>query len=355
MKSTKKERIGWYFYDWANSAFTTTVVTVFLGPFLTEVAKNAANANDYISIFGIDLRSGSFFPLIIAFSVLVQALFLPLIGAFADYTSRKKMALGALAFLGSITTILMYFITYNEFLLCGALFVVANFAFGSSCTIYNAILNDIAEEDERDKISSIGWGFGYLGGGIALAFNLALFMFSDQIGISKWTATRINIASAGVWWGLFTIVTLSLLKNRFSENARRSMLDHLKGTISSLKSTIKDIKNHKTALQFLLAYIFYNDGVQAVISLSAQFGQEELKLPIEFLTKVILMVQFAAFFGALFFNKVAKKIGARRTIIICLFIWIASVVYSYGFFIRCDRLYDTWRFSGFSNGRHASA
>src|SRR5262245_58946974 len=164
-----REHVGWYFYDWANSAFATTVVTVFLGPYLTTVAKAAADADGFVHPFGIKMSAGSYFPYFVSVSVLFQVVFLPIMGAIAAYSHRQKQMLAVFAYLGALATMGMYFLNCTNYRLGGALFIIANLSFGVSIVFYNAFLPDIAASDERHSVSSMGWAVGYLGGGLLLA------------------------------------------------------------------------------------------------------------------------------------------------------------------------------------------
>jgi UMF1 family MFS transporter len=327
--SSRRERVGWYFYDWANSAFYTTVVTVFLGPYLTNVTKAASDSSGFVHPLGIPVRAGSFFPYIISLSVALQVLLLPVLGAMADYSHRKKEMLAGLAYVGAAATGGLYFLHGTNYLQGGGLFLVANLAFGASVVIYNAFLPDLASPDERDSVSSTGWAVGYLGGGLLLAMNLALFSFSRSLGITQEEAVRISLGSAGLWWASFTLVPLATLRNR--EPAKRPPEgEGLFATgFRQLASTFRRARNYPRTLLFLGAYVLYNDGIQTVIALSSQFGQEELGLPMSTLTTVILMVQFLAFFGALAFNKVAESIGAKRAIVASLLVWTGALFYAY--------------------------
>src|SRR3712207_6684799 len=167
----RREQRGWYFYDWANSAFATTVVTVFLGPYLTTVTRNAADAGGFVHPLGIPVLAGSFFPYVLSLSVLLQVVLLPVTGAVADRTRRKKQLLALFAYVGAIATMGMYLIQGSAYLLGGLLFLVANLSFGASIVVYNAFLPEIADPDERDRVSSHGWALGYLGGGLLLGAN----------------------------------------------------------------------------------------------------------------------------------------------------------------------------------------
>lgn len=331
MLSTRKERIGWYFYDFANSAFYTTVITVFLGPFLTTIAKNCADGSGYINVYGLQVYSGSYFAYLVSFSVLLQVVFLPVLGAIADYSNRKKLLMGIFAYIGAGATSLLYYLDNGNYLLGGWLFVVANFSFGASVVMYNAFLADIASPDKRDEVSSNGWAFGYLGGGIVLAANLFLFANADAFGIETSHAVRISLCSAGLWWATFSVLPMLTLRNRRSSLSLSRGENMLTVGFRKLAATARDARNHPQTLVFLLAYVFFNDGVQSVITISSQFGQEELGLDLSTLTTVILMVQFVAFGGAILFKYISKSIGNKRAILWSLVVWTAAVLFSYFF------------------------
>ena len=201
-KIIKRQRIGWYFYDWANSAFPTTVITLFLGPYLTSIADKAAGADGLLDVFGMQIAAGSFYPYAVSLSVILQVFLLPILGAIADYTDNKKLFLGAFAYLGSIATMGLYFLEGTNYMLGGGLFVVANICFGASMVMYNAFLNDISEPQDRDRVSSKGWAFGYLGGGSLLLLNLFFYLNAESFGIDKSYAVRLCLCSAGLWWGV---------------------------------------------------------------------------------------------------------------------------------------------------------
>jgi MFS transporter, UMF1 family len=329
-RSARAEQFGWYFYDWANSAFSTTVVTVFLGPYLTTITKAAADAEGFVHPFGLHVNAGSFFPYVVSLSVALQVLFLPMLGAIADYSHRKKQLLASFAYLGVSATMGLYFLYGTDYLLGGLLFLIANLSFGASVVIYNAFLPEIASPEERDAVSSMGWALGYLGGGLLLLMNLVLMARATDFGLDTNRAVRISLASAGVWWGLFTIIPLLTLRVRRPARTLPRGAGYLSVGFRQLRGTIGTVIARPQTLLFLSAYLLYNDGIQSVITLSTEFGQEELKLSLPTLSLVILMVQFVAFFGSILFNYIARAVGARRAILMSLLIWTGALVYAYG-------------------------
>ncbi len=332
----KREIFGWAMYDWANSAFSTTVGTVFLGPYVASLAADAAagNADGLARLGGIAIAPDSFFPACISLSVLAQVLVLPILGAIADYSHRRKRMLQLFATLGALQTMLMFFVTPNVWWLGGLLFFGANMAFGAAVVFYNAYLPDIASEDQRDRVSSFGWAMGYLGDGILLALNLAFFMFHEELGVPTGLAIRINLASAGVWWISFSFITWARLRPRHATRSLPSGQSYLGTGFRQLGQTLKEIRGFPETIKFLVAFFLYNDGIQTVIAVSSTFAAAPLirgglELDLETLTIVILIIQFTAFFGALFWGRLASWIGSKASILISLVIWSAVVIYAY--------------------------
>lgn len=326
----RREQVSWYFYDWANSAFSTTVVTVFLGPYLTEVTQAAADAEGFVHPLGIPILADSFFPYIVALSVVLQVFFLPILGAYADYSNRKRGMMGVAAYLGAFATMGLYFLQGTNYLLGGGLFLIANLSFGASIVFYNAFLPEIAGPEARDRVSSRGWALGYLGGGLLLALNLVFVQFlAEPWGIPLGHAVRISLTSAGVWWAIFTVIPMAGLQRRRPLKALPPGERLLTIGFKQLGHTLRKLPTYPQTLLFLVAYLLYNDGIQTIIALSAQFGSQELGMETASLIQLILMVQFVAFAGALLFEYVARAMGAKRAIILSLFIWTAVSVYAY--------------------------
>jgi MFS transporter, UMF1 family len=323
-----REQRGWYLYDWANSAFPTTVIALFLGPYITALAKAAADAQGFIHPLGIKIDARSYWSYLISLSVILQVLFLPVVGAIADYGRRKKECLATTAYLGATATAAMFFLQGNEYVLAAALFLVANVSFGASIVVYNSFLPEIAPPEQRDAVSSKGWGIGYLGGGLLLALNLVLYLNAERIGLSEAMAVRISLSSAGIWWGLFTIPTLVTLRNRGAPRALPPS-ESAEAALAQLRQTLREIRRYPQTLTFLIAYLLYNDAIQAVLALASQFGNDELKIPVSQLTLAILMVQFVGFFGVIGFQWIAARTGAKRAILGSLVLWTATLIYIY--------------------------
>jgi MFS transporter, UMF1 family len=325
---SKREQRGWYMYDWANSTFQSTVVTLFLGPYLTALAKAAAGPDGRVHPLGIPVDPRAWWGYLISISVITQIFTLPIAGTIADFSPNKKRLMALFAYTGALATAAMFFLHGDEYLFGGALFLVANLAFGASVVVYNSFLPEIAPPEQRDAVSSTGWGIGYLGGGLLLALNLVLFANAKAFGVSEALAVRINLASAGLWWALFSVIPLAAIRNR-PPGRKRGPDEGLMKTFGEFAVTLRDMRHYPQTLRFLIAYLLYNDAVQAVIALASQFGSDELKISLSSLTEVILMVQFVAFFGSFLFDWIAKWIGAKPAVMVSLLIWTGVLVSMY--------------------------
>ncbi|MEU5013658.1 MFS transporter [Streptomyces sp. NPDC021749] len=336
----RREQRGWYWYDWANSVYSTSVLTVFLGPYLTSVAKAAADPHGFVHPLGVPVRAGSFYAYTVSASLLLSVLVMPLAGALADRTGRKKPLLGCCAYTGAAATTGMFFLGGDRYLLGGALLVVANVSFVVSSMLYISFLPQIATPEERDAVSSRGWAFGYASGALVLVADLVLFGAHASFGVSEGTAVRICLASAGLWWGAFSLIPLRRLRDRRATAAPGTGPapgpDPGPGPAApgggplgqgwrQLRETLRDMRRHPLTLSFLLAYLVYNDGVQTVITQASVYGSEELGLDQTTLITAVLLVQVLAAAGALLMGRLARRHGARRTILGSLAAWTVTV------------------------------
>ncbi|GAA2512936.1 MFS transporter [Streptomyces gobitricini] len=324
----RREQHGWYFYDFACSVYSTSVLTVFVGPYLTSVAKAAADADGFVHPLGVPLRAGSVFAYAVSASVVLAVLVMPLAGAAADRTGRKKPLLAVAAYLGASATAGMFFLDGDRYLLGAFLLIVANASLTVSMALYNAYLPQIAGPEERDAVSSRGWAFGYTSGALVLVLDLVLYTGHESFGLSESEAVRICLASAGLWWGAFTLVPLRRLRDRRVAPGSEGVLG---SGWRQLLATLRDMRRHPLTLSFLLAYLVYNDGVQTVISQASVYGSEELGLDQTTLITAVLLVQVLAIAGALGMGRLARSYGAKRTILGSLAVW--TVILAAGYFL----------------------
>lgn len=325
----RHEHRRWYAYDWANSAFSTSVITVFSGPYLNGVAQNVADAQGNVSLLGIEVAANSFFPFAVSLSVIAQAITLPIVGAAADRSQDKRRLLQGLVVVGALSTVALFLVTGDRLQLGALCLLVANAAFGAAAVVYDSFLPEIALPDERDGVSSRGWATGYAGGGLLLAAHLVLFLFAEDLGIEEAYAARIAMASAGIWWFVFSQVTIRGLVRRpplvDTAGEAGGVVAGAGASLRELWSTLKQLRHTPRTLVFLAAFLLYNDGVATVITAAGIFATAELDIPLATLTAAILLVQFVALFGALALGKVAERVGAKRTILGSLVLWTAVV------------------------------
>ena len=321
------EQRAWYAYDWANSAYITTVATVLYAPYLTSVAERAAcghvgtleqRCTTNLSVLGLSVSAGSLVFYVITLSTVLSAFVLPVVGAIADRVASKRTCL---AWAGAAVTALMFFVTGTRWELGVLLLIVSNILYLSSIVVYDALLIDVAAPADRDRISSRGWAFGYLGGGALLSVNLALVTFTP-FGMSTEAAVRVSLLSAGIWWAAFTVIPYLGIKDRppIGDGAR------VTGTFSQLWRTLKEIRQYPQTLLFLLAYLIYNDGIQTVIYSASVYGEKELGFETQALIGIILTVQFVGALGAVLFGLLARRWGTQRTIGLGLVIWVGIVI-----------------------------
>ncbi len=332
-----KEQKAWYWYDWANSAFYTTVLTVLFSPYLITVAGKAAGcpADDRtedacrktVSLLGfIPVAAGALPFFLVSFATIFSAFLLPVVGAMVDRSPRKKVHMAAFAWAGSFFCALLFFVKGENWQLGAVCIVLASILAGCSLISYSAILCDISSEEERDRVSSKGWAFGYLGGGLLLVVNLGMYLGHDALGIGEGMAVRLSMLSAAVWWAGFTIIPFLRLRNRPPVNVVPESGGLMQRSFGQLFATLKDLRNYPMTLTFLLAYVFYNDGIQTVIYAASTYGTKTLKFGDTVMIATILLIQFVAFGGALYFGRLAAKHGAYKSILWGLFAWMAIVV-----------------------------
>ncbi len=323
-KNDRKEIFGWMLYDWANSAFFTSVISVLIGPYLLSLAQKSVGEDGVIFNLGFfDVTAKGLF----AFSTAISTV----------YTHLKKRLMAIFCYTGVIAGACMFFVT-ESFLTLAFLIIVSNMAFAAANVFYNAFLIDIATEDKRDRVSSYGYGLGYLGGVVMLVINSLTISYAENLGMTTATAARISFLAAALWWGIFAAISFYMVKQRRPEKAIPADKNLVTVGFSELWQTLKELRRLRYTMLFLIAYLFYNDGIQTVILQSSVFMSYELftskgeEIDSSFLIIIFIIAQISALAGALLFERIARVIGAKKTIIVSLIIWCGIVIYSYGFF-----------------------
>jgi MFS transporter, UMF1 family len=333
---------GFALYDVANSAFVTTVVTAVGGPFLTALAQDAAGPDDRVSVLLLSPRAASVFAYAVSLSVLLQVLALPVLGALADRPLAKRRLLVVSTAVGSAATVALALTPPGTVLPGLAAFVVANVAYGAAILAYNAYLGDVAELPDRHRVSALGFAAGYAGGAFVLAISLVLVTAADPLGISRGTAVRLAIGLSAVWWAALGAVAVRRLDavrelpgwdpTPVTERLRSQVA----GSLRQLRGSLTALRALPGTARFLLAFLLFNDAIQAVVALSAVVLEEELfvakGLPRDdatpFLLQLVLLIQVIAVFGAGVSGRLAERFGAKRTLLATLAVWVAIVVYA---------------------------
>ncbi|MGA1790520.1 MAG: MFS transporter [bacterium] len=320
-KADRKKIISWCMYDWANSAFATTMLAAVLPIFYSEIAAKGMSKTTATSYWGY---TNTLAMIIIASSS-------PFLGAMGDYTSKRKRFLSFFITIGIIATGTMFLIKEGQWLLASALFIFGRIGFGGGNIFYDSLLPFVAHKENMDQVSSMGYALGYLGGGVLLAINLLmiikprLFMITGSI-----EAMRISFISVALWWGIFSLPLLVNVPEPGDSEWGRP-LTILKQSLYRLKNTFNQLNDFKEAFKFLLAFWLYNDGIGTIIIMAAIFGSE-IGIGRNHLIGSILLVQFVGIPFTLLFGRLARYLGTKTCIIIGLMVY--TIVVIFGYFIQ---------------------
>ena len=304
----KKEVISWSLYDFANQPFTTIIVTFVYGAFFTEYIANDKQT-------GTLLWSSA-----IAITAVVVSVLSPILGALADKGGYRKLFLMFFTWVCAIFSILLYFPEAGDVYFALSLFVVANVAFEMGSVFCNSYLPDLSEKDNIGKISGFGWGLGFVGGLSALFLSLHLFPTLDSEGIR-----RINIL-VGVWFLIFSIPTFLFVKDRKSEKLQKR---HIINSFKSLKNTFNEVVKYKTILKFLVARLFFNDGLVTIFSLGGIYAMGTLNFSFDEVLILGIVLNVAAGIGSFVFGYLEDEIGVKNVINISLLVLIFATLLAY--------------------------
>lgn len=330
VKGDKKVIFGWAVYDWANSAYMTTIAVAILPMYFAGVIVPEEGFRIGSTVFAAETLWG-FMVSAAAFLVFILA---PVLGAIADFYSVKKRFLFSFCYLGVTSASLISFCGAGDVWPVIILFVISQVGFVGANVFYDAFLPQLAEPGQEDKVSSKGFSYGYAGGGLQFACVLALIAFHDFFGLSESGAARVGMLSAALWWGGFALVTAKYLRE---PQVRQGHLDTLSkkrhGYIalgfSRVWTTMLQVRKLKQLVLFLVAFLVYNEGIQTVIQMATMYGKQELKLSSTALMITLLLVQIVGIFGALLFSWVAGKTGAKRAVMLALMVWSGVIIYAY--------------------------
>jgi UMF1 family MFS transporter len=317
MQPEKKAIWGWAFYDWANSAFATTVMAGFFPVFFKQYWSRGADVN----LSTAQLGFGN------AVAGLAIALLAPIIGAAADTASAKKRLLVFFAYLGALATAALYWVGQGQWtwaIFCYALGIVG---FSGANVFYDALLPAIAPQNRLDAVSSLGYALGYLGGGLLFLLNVAMSLRPQTFGLADATAAvRLAFISVALWWGGFTVFTILWVPEPRASKTALGLRQAAGAGIRKLRETFRKIRQFKPALTFLIAYWCYIDGVDTVIRMAVDYGLS-LGFSSRDLIAALLVVQFVGFPAALVFGRLGQRWGPRRAIFLAIAIYMAVTIW----------------------------
>ncbi|MBW1742287.1 MAG: MFS transporter [Deltaproteobacteria bacterium] len=321
--------LAWCMYDWANSAFATTILAAILPVYFASLVPGEG-VFVRLGFWNFTTTASALWAYAISFSLFVTALSAPILGALADFTSSKKRFLFFFTYGGVVLTLLLFFVQEGDYWLCLLLFVAANIGFAGSMTFYNAFLPDVAGANEMDSVSGRGYAYGYIGGGLLLAIHVVMITYHDTFGIAdKSLSIRMCLASVGIWWGLFAVPLFVWVPEVGRPHHKPKGFSYLSHSFGRINSTIRSFRHNRDLLWFLAAFLVYNDGIQTVIAMAAIFGKTALGLDTGTLIGTLLLTQFVAWPGALVFARLAGRIGSKKAIMITLALWVGIVTYAY--------------------------
>ncbi len=326
IKNEPRTIFGWAMYDWANSAYITTFGAIISTFFASSIVPEDGFAG---------MSGQTLWAVVVGTASLILFFTMPILGAVADYAAARKRFLRNFAILGAVTTLALPLVPDGAVVWFLFIALITNIGFVAANVFYDSFLPVITTDDTIDKVSSKGFAYGYLGGGLYLVLGFVLISLSrsGMTGLTEATAARIAIGGAGVWWLLFGVVALRRLPE---EGDPRPLPADLEGSSRRLAyarvgfretlATTKKLAGFKAVLLFVIAYFLYNNGINTVIAMSGPYASETLNLSLTDIIITFLIVQFVAFGGAFFFGWLATKIGTKPAIIVSLVIWSAITV-----------------------------
>jgi len=335
MSLFKTDKIrAWCMYDWANSAYVTTVATAVLPAYFAAVVVPQGG----VEVMGAKLTASSLWGYLMSFSAVLVFFIAPVLGAIADYSGGARKFLGLFAFSGSALATLLFFSGPGDLVFTMVVFGLAHFCYIAANVFYDAYLVHLVPRDRLDDISGRGFAYGYLGGGLQFGMALLIVSFHGQLGLTQPQAARISMVFAALWWGGFSLIPVLMLEDPAprSVGRKQSLAKRAKGYarlgFGQIRSAAGRVRQIPNLLLFLVAFLLYNDGIQTVIAMATIYGKEEVGLSTPTLMGTLLMIQFVAVGGAWSFGKLAGSLGPRRALMLSLLIWCG--VAAYAFFLQ---------------------
>ncbi len=327
-KAEKKIVRAWCMYDWANSAFFTSVVSAIMPVYFVSLYRDELGSG--LVIFNFQFSATVVWALTGALATFIIAISSPVFGIIADRSGLKKRLMTIFCIAGCLSTIMLFFTSYSSspWLFSLIFYFLGALGATGANVFYNSLLPHIAPEDLLDDVSSRGYAYGYLGGGVLLFFHLLYLMFFDYSDL----AIRSCIASVGIWWFGWALWTLIVVPEPDYEKTKKvGVIKSVTRAFSQIKKTAGEVKQFKTLLIFLVAFVIFNDAIATCLGIAGAYGLDVLRISPETSILTILIVQFVAVPGSLFFSYLSKKIGTLKSLSIAVLGWGFISILAVGF------------------------
>ncbi len=313
-------------YDWANSAFATTVMAGFFPLFFKQYWANKLAVGESTFLLGNANALASILVVVLA----------PILGSIADRGGAKKRFLLFFSMMGVVMTSALYLVAQGDWAMALVVYILAVLGFSGSVVFYDALLVEVAAEDELDMVSAIGFSFGYLGGGLLFAFDVLMTLYPQVFGLDDAAhAVRVSFLSVAIWWGVFSIPVMLFVKERRIYGDVEPMAA-ISGGFKQLWDTFHQIRKLRTTFLFLAAYWLYIDGVDTVVRMAVDYGMS-LGFDSNDLMVALLLTQFVGFPAAILFGRLGERRGAREGVMIAIFVYFMVIVWAY-------QMENTWEF-----------
>jgi len=315
----KKAVRAWLLYDWANSAFATTMMAAVLPIFYVSVAASTLGDED---------RAASYWGLTQSLAMLFVAVMAPVLGAVADYSGYKLRFLRSFAYLGISSSALFAFVGHGDYVLASVLFIIATIGFSGGNGFYDALLPDLVPPEKRDYVSSKGYALGYVGGGILLLVNLAMIQKPALFGLPEGLAgTRIAFVTVAVWWLVFSLPLFRQVKDR-PLAVGRPLREYGAVGFRRIWETFRRLPRYPELLKYFISYWFFNDGIATIITMATVYGAT-IGIGTQHLITALVITQFVGIPFTLLFGKIAERLGSKKSLYTSLSIYLLIVIFGY--------------------------
>ena len=317
-KKYKKDAISWALYDWANSAFATTVMAGFFPIFYKSYwASDLSNLESTAMVGYANSLSG-----------LIVVLLAPILGAYADIGTKRKKLLLLFASLGILCTASFYFIPQGEWMLAALLYAIAAVGFSGGNVFYDSLIVSVSDNENRNRVSALGYSLGYLGGGLLFLINVIMFLNPQLFGIeSQSNAVLLSFFMVAVWWAFFSVPLLRNVKEQDSERGNPRFFQALKQSFNEVYQTLSEVRKYKNVAIFLLAYWFYMDGIDTIVRMATAYGTD-IGLEASSMITALILTQFVGFPSTLIFGYFADRLGFKKILTIGILIYILISIFA---------------------------